>query len=62
MNQGHPVGSRERLDNKTNQRINGCQTTIQEFGWRMERRFLVKSKKDKRIPKKCCDGEENVDR
>ena len=46
---------------KTNQQISGCQTMIQEFGWRMEGRFLMKGNKDKRIPKSCCDGEENVD-
>ena len=61
VNHGHPVGSIERLVNKTNQQISCCQTTIQEFGWRMERRFLVKGNKDKRIPKSCCDGQENVD-
>ena len=61
VNHGHPVGSIERLVNKTNQQISCCQTTIQEFGWRMERRFLVKGNKDKRIPKSCCNGEENVD-
>ena len=61
VNHGHPVGSIERLVNKTNQQISCCQTTIQEFGWRMERRFLVKGNKDKQIPKSCCNGEENVD-
>ena len=61
VNHGHPVGNIDRLGNKTNQQISCCQTTIQEFGWRMEGRFLVKGNKDKRIPKSCCDGEENVD-
>ena len=61
VNHGHPLSSIERLCNKTNQQMSCCQTTIQEFGWRMERRFLVKGNKDKRIPKSCCDGEENVD-
>ena len=58
MNHGHPTGNIERLSNKTNQQISCCQTTIQEFGRRMEGRFLVKGNKDKRIAKKCCDGEE----
>ena len=61
VNHGHPVGSLERLVNKTNQKISCCQTTIQEFGWRIEGRCLMKGNKDKRIPKSCCDGQENVD-
>ena len=61
VNHGHPVGSIERLVNKTNQKISCCQTTIQEFGWRIEGRCLMKGNKDKRIPKSCCDGQENVD-
>ena len=61
VNHGHPVGSLERLVNKTNQKISCCQTTIKEFGWRIEGRFLMKGNKDKRIPKSCCDGQENVD-
>ena len=55
VNHGHPTGNTERLSNKTNQQISCCQTTIQEFGRRMEGRFLVNGNKDKRINKKCCD-------
>ena len=36
-------------------------TTIQEFGGWMKGRFPMKGNKDWRIPKNCCDGEENVD-
>ena len=50
----------ERLAYQTNQQISCCQTTIQEFGRRMERRYLVKCNKDQRIPKKCCKGKKNV--
>ena len=59
---GDQKGSIERLVNKTNQQISCCQTTIQEFGRRMKGRFPVKGNKDKSIPKKCSDGEENVNR
>ena len=55
-------GSIEGLGNKANQKISCCQTTIQEFGRWMKGRFLVKGNNDQRIPKKCCDGEENVHR
>ena len=61
VNHGNPISSIERLGNKTNQQISCCQTTIQEFGRRMEGRSLMKGNKDKRIPKSCCDGQENVD-
>ena len=49
MNHGHPTGNTERLSNKTNQQISCCQTTIQEFGRRMEGRFLVKGNKDREL-------------
>ena len=61
VNHGHPVGNIDRLGNKTNQQISCFQTMIQELGWWMEGRFLMKGNKDKKIPKSCCDGEENVD-
>ena len=61
VNHRHPVNSTVRLGNKTNQQISCCQTTIQELGWRMKARFLVKGNEDKRISKNCCDGEENID-
>ena len=61
VNQGHPISSSERMDNKTNAEISYCQTAIQEFRRRMKGRFLVKGNKDKSIPKECSDGEENVD-
>ena len=51
----------KRIRNKTNAEISYCQTTLQQFGRLMKGRFLVKGNKDKSIPKKSSDGEENVD-
>ena len=45
MNNRNSKSSNERLAYKTNQQISCCQTTIQEFGRRMERRYLVKCNK-----------------
>ena len=51
----------KRLGNKTNQQISCCQTTIQEFGWWMKEDFLLRATRiDEGIPKKFCDGEDNV--
>ena len=61
VNNGNPKSCKKRIRNKTNEEISYCQTTIQQFGRRMKGRFLVKGNKDKSIPKKCREGEENVD-
>ena len=44
------------------QQISCCQTLMQEFGRGVKGRFLVKGNKDKKISRKRCDGEENVNR
>ena len=44
------------------QQISCCQTSMQEFGRGVKGRFLVKGNKDKKISRKRCDGEENVNR
>ena len=56
VNQGHIASSRDRLAKNANQQVSCCQTTIQEFGRRVKGRFLVKGKKDKRIPKTGYEG------
>ena len=59
LNQGHPISCIERQGNKTNQQVSYCQRTVQEFRRQVEGIFLVKGNKDERIPKECCDKEEN---
>ena len=60
VNQRHLTSSVERLANKTNKESGCCQTTIQEFERRMKQKFLVQGNEEEGIPKKYCDGEENV--
>ena len=49
------------LHQESNQQISCCQTSIRELGRGVKGMLLVKGNKDKRIAKKRCDGEENVD-